>query len=108
MPYSVEYFNRDVLALIESWPAGVLAAYARVVELLIEVGPALGMPHSRPMGEGLFELRVRAREGAGRVLYCYISGRRVVLVHAFMKKTQRTPMADLRLARRRVQEVRRG
>lgn len=62
MPYSLEYFNERVLAEIERWPVGVLADYARIVELL-------------------------------------------VVLHAFVKKTQATPERDLRIARRRMKEV---
>ena len=66
MPYCVEYFNQRVLDEIESWPVGILADYERMVELLIEFGPVLKMPHCRAMGAGLFELRPRGREGIGR------------------------------------------
>lgn len=108
MPYSVEYFNERVLAEIEGWPVGVLADYARLVELLMEFGPDLRMPRSRALGGGLFELRPRGREGVGRALYCYLVGERVVVLHAFVKKTQATPERDLKLARRRMKEVRHG
>lgn len=105
MTYSVEYFSRRVLDEIESWPVGILADYARLVELLIEFGPAIMMPHSRPLGDGLFELRPRGREGIGRALYCFVIGQRVVVLHAFVKKTQATPKSDLALARKRMREV---
>jgi len=104
--YSVEYFNRRVLAEIESWPVGVQADYARLVELLMEFGPVLKMPHSRPLGDGLFELRPRGPEGIGRALFCFMVGRRVVMLHAFVKKTQTTPKSDLAVARKRLKEVR--
>lgn len=61
--YSVEYFNRRVLEDIEAWPVGILADYARLVELLTEFGPDLGMPLSRAMGSGLFELRAKGTRG---------------------------------------------
>ena len=108
MPYSVVYFNRRVLDEIESWPVGVLADYARLVELLIEFGPVLKMPHCRAMGDGLFELRPRGREGVGRALYCFLVGQRVVVLHAFIKKTQTTPRSDLAVAGKRMKEVRDG
>ncbi len=108
MPYSVEYFNQRVLAEIADWPVGVLADYARLVELLMEFGPDLRMPHSRALGGGLFELRPRGREGIGRALYCYLVSERVVVLHAFVKKTQAAPERDLKLARRRMKEVRDG
>jgi len=106
--FSVEYCNERVLAEIEAWPVGVLVGYLRLVELLIEFGPDLRMPHSRALGGGLFELRPRDREGIGRALYCYLIGERVVVLHAFMKKTQATPERDLKTARRRMREVRDG
>lgn len=108
MPYSIEYFNARVLTEIEGWPDGLLADYARLVELLMEFGPDLRMPRSRALGNGLFELRPRGREGIGRALYCYVDGERVVVLHAFIKKTQATPERHLRLARRRMREVRNG
>jgi phage-related protein len=106
--YEVEYFHVRVRTEIESWPVGILAEYARMAELLMELGPDLRMPHSRAMGGGLFELRPRGREGIGRALYCFVTGQRVVILHAFVKKTQETPARDLRIARKRMQEVRDG
>jgi len=108
MSYSVDYFNARVQTEIERWPVGILADYARLVQLLIEFGPDLRMPHSRSMGDGLFELRPRGREGIGRALYCYVIGERVVILHGFVKKTQATPERELKIARKRMKEVRGG
>src|SRR5690348_2058347 len=108
MAFEVEYFHQRVLAEIESWPVDVLADYARLVELLIEYGPALRLPHSRALGDGLFELRPHGRSGIGRAFYCLIVGKRVTVLHAFIKKTQQTPDRDLKLARKRLKELRDG
>lgn len=91
MPYQIEYFHPKVLAEIESWPVDVVADYARLVELLVEYGPHLRLPHSCAMGDGLFELRPRSRSGIGRAFCCFLVARRVVVVHALVKKTQQTP-----------------
>jgi phage-related protein len=106
--FDVEYFHPRVLAEIESWPVDVLADYARLVELLVEHGPDLRLPHSRALGGGLFELRPRGRSGIGRAFYCFLIGRRIVVVHAFVKKTQQTPDKELKLARKRVKELQHG
>jgi len=106
MPYTVDYFNRRILDEIETWPAGILADYARLIELVMEFGPDLKMPHLRSMGGGLFELRPQGREGIGRAMYCYVTGQRVVVLHAFVKKTQATPERDIDVARKRMKEVR--
>jgi phage-related protein len=103
--FTLDYYNPRVLGEVESWPADILADYAHLVELVLEHGPALKMPHSRSLGEGLFELRPSGREGIGRAMYCFQVGRRVTVVHAFIKKTQETPPKELRLARRRVKEI---
>jgi DNA-binding XRE family transcriptional regulator len=63
MVYSLEYFHAKVLTTIEAWPADILADYARMVELVMEHGPDLGLPHSRALGSGLFELRPKGRSG---------------------------------------------
>jgi phage-related protein len=106
--YELEYFHPRVLAEIEAWPVDVLADYARLVELLAEYGPNLRLPHSRAMGDGLFELRPHGKSGIGRAFYCYLVGKRVVVVHAFIKKTQQTPDRELKIARRRVKELQHG
>jgi len=106
MRFQIEYFHPRVLAEIESWPVDVLADYARLVELLAEHGPSLRLPHSRAFGDGLFELRPRS--GIGRAFYCFRIGKRIVVVHAFIKKTQDTPDKELKLARKRVKELQHG
>jgi|ERR1017187_9281324 phage-related protein len=108
MAFEVEYFHERVLAEVESWPVDVLADYARLVELLIEHGPSLRLPYSRPFGDGLFELRPRGRSGIGRALYCFLVGKRVIVLHAFIKKTQQTPDRESKLARKRMKEVLHG
>lgn len=103
--YTIEYFHPRIKAEIESWPDGVLADFARMIELLMEFGPNMRMPHSRAMGKGLFELRPRGKEGIGRVFYCFVLNQRVVILHVFIKKTQETPEQELKIARRRLKEV---
>lgn len=108
MAYEIEYYHSKVLATIEAWPVDVLADYARLVELLIEHGPSLRLPHSRTLGGGLFELRPRGRSGIGRAFYCFLIGKRVVVLHAFIKKTEQTPDKELAKARKRAKEVQDG
>jgi len=108
MKYTIEYFHSRIKDEIESWPDGILANYARLIELLMEFGPNLRMPHTRAMGAGLFELRPRGREGIGRAIYCYFDNNRIVILHAFIKKTQETPEKELSIARKRMKEIKNG
>ena len=108
MAFRIEYFHARVLDQIESWPVDVLADYARLVELLIEYGMDLRLPHSRAFGGGLFELRPRGRSGIARAFYCFMVGQRIVILHAFIKKSQQTPDQELKLARKRLKEFQNG
>lgn len=108
MAFEIEYFHERVLFEVQSWPVDVLADYARLIELLAEHGPNLRLPHSRALGAGLFELRPRGRSGIGRAFYCFVVSQRVVVVHAFIKKSQQTPDRELQLARKRAKELLHG
>ncbi|SDG48203.1 type II toxin-antitoxin system RelE/ParE family toxin [Paraburkholderia phenazinium] len=108
MNWSIVYYNERVKRDVLSLPKDVLADYRRLLDLLEEHGVDLRMPHSRAMGDGLFELRPRGREGIGRVFYCTHVGRRIVVLHSFVKKSQETPADELRIARKRHKEVRHG
>ena len=65
----------------------------------------LGMPHTRAMGDGLFELRLKAGEGIAPIFYCTRVGRRIVMLHQFNKKTEKTPAKELLAARTRMKEL---
>ena len=86
-------------------PDSILAGYLRLTDLLEEFGPSLRMPHSRAMGEGLFELRAKGREGIGRVFYCFLIGQRVFVLHSFLKKSQEAPRRKLNIAIKRMKEL---
>lgn len=105
MKYEITYYSDAVQQDVLSLPEGVLADYLRISDLLEEFGPALRMPHSRAMGDGLFELRPKGREGIGRVFYCFLIGKKIMIIHSFVKKTQETPKRELRVAISRMQEV---
>ncbi len=105
MNWTITYYSESVQAGILALPAGLLARYLRYADRMEVYGPDLGMPHTRAMGGGLFELRLKATEGIARVFYCTIIGRRIMILHLFTKKTKRTPPKELALARRRMKEV---
>ena len=72
---------------------------------LVELGWPVGMPLCRPLGGGLWELRSGlSGNRIARVIFCAAQGR-MVLLHGFIKKTQKTPLAELELARTRQKEV---
>ncbi|MBU2644586.1 type II toxin-antitoxin system RelE/ParE family toxin [bacterium] len=88
-----------------SFPPGILANLLHILEMIEEYGPALGKPHTSPMGDGLFEVRAKGKEGIGRSLFCSVKGKEVVILHSFIKKSQRTSKKELDLARKRMKEI---
>jgi len=108
MPWQIEYYSEKVKKQVSSLPAGILADYLHIVKLCEEFGANLGMPHSKALSGGLFEFRPKGKEGIARVLYCTMIGKRVVVLHCFVKKTQQAPSKELALARRRMAEVKNG
>jgi phage-related protein len=105
MSWKISFYNRKVEREALNLPDGILANTLRILELIEEFGPSIGKPYTAPMGDGLFEIRARGKEGIGRLLFCPVKGKEVVILHSFVKKTQKTPRRDLMIARRRLGEL---
>ncbi|MHB8773224.1 MAG: type II toxin-antitoxin system RelE/ParE family toxin [Syntrophales bacterium] len=105
MSWTITYYSESVQNEILAMPAGFLARFLQYTDRMELYGPDLGMPHTRSMSEGLFELRSKAAEGIARVFYCTMIGKRIVMLHQFTKKTEKTPPKELAIARRRLKEV---
>ena len=108
MPYRIEFFSPKLQAEVLGWPAGIAASFTVMALRMVEHGPNLGLSHTRAMGDGLFEVRARGVEGIGRAFFCTLVGQRIVVLHGFVKKTQATPAAELKTARKRLKEVQGG
>jgi phage-related protein len=105
MEWHIVYYDEDLQRAIMGFPPGIQARYVPLSERMVVFGPDLGMPHTRPMGKGLFEMRMKAKEGIGRVFFGALPGRRIVMLHAFVKKSAKAPAKELKVARRRLKEV---
>ena len=105
MNWKVTFYSPSLEEEILQLPAGFVARFLRYAERMEIYGPDLGMPHTRAMGRGLFELRLKAAEGIARVFYCTVVDRRIVMLHQFTKKSEKTPRKELEIARRRMEEV---
>ena len=108
MTWKVSFFSQRLEAEILALPAGFVARFLKYAERMELYGPDLGMPHTRAMGQGLFELRLKAADGIARVFYCTVVDRQIVMLHQFVKKTDKIPHKELDLARRRMKEVKNG
>lgn len=105
MRYTIHYYSESVQADIMALPDTLQARYISLTDRMEANGPNLGEPHTKPFGGGLFELRLKGAEGIARVFYCTLVGRRIVMLHSFIKKTDKTPPAERRIAESRLKEV---
>jgi len=105
MAWKITYYNTTVQEAIRKWPKKLIAKYAKVTSLVEQFGPNLGMPFTKSLGKGLFEIRIKAQEGIGRAFFCTIIDNEIVILHAFIKKTQKTPHKTIDIALERLKEV---
>ncbi|HSV57833.1 MAG TPA: type II toxin-antitoxin system RelE/ParE family toxin [Variovorax sp.] len=103
--WEIRYYDEKLQEAVLSLPTGLLARYLHLTDRMLVYGPDLGMPHTRAMGAGLFEMRLKSQEGVGRVFYCTLVHQRIVMLHQFVKKTDKTPLRELATARRRLKEL---
>jgi phage-related protein len=107
MSWSVELLDGEVRSELEAQPKDIVASFLRIVELIEAVGlPQVREPYVKHLEGPLWEMRMRGRDGIARAAYVTASGRRVVVVRVFSKKTQKTPRREIELALRRAKEVR--
>ena len=108
MPWTITFYctrvERETLAL----PPGILASFLRIAELIEEFGPDLGRPHTAPLGQGLFEIRAKGREGIARSVFCTVKDQEIVVLTTVIKKGNRIPKRQMETARKRMKEVQDG
>ncbi len=106
MRWIVETLGAVVDAEIEALPNDMRARLARLSNIIEQIGFE-GLPRDsvKHLENKLWELRITGRDGISRAIYVTAMGSRVVIVLVFVKKTQKTPTRELKLARQRAKEV---
>ncbi len=105
MKWQITFYNHKVEAETLSFPKGILANFLHIAEMIEEFGPALGPPYTKALGEGLFEIRAKGKEGIGRSFFCMLKGREIIILHSFIKKSRKTPKKEMEIACKRLKEV---
>ena len=108
MDYTISYYSDDLQEQITELPDTLAAKYVVLTRRMIALGPNLGEPHTKAFGDGLFELRLKGAEGIARVFFCTLVGKRIVMLHSFIKKSDRTPVRERVLAENRMKEIKRA
>ena len=106
MGWVVEALNAVVRAEIDALPGDMKAKFLRIVEMIQTAGlERMREPYVKHLEDKIWEMRMTGRDGISRAIYVTAHGRRVVVVRVFVKKTQKTPTSELRIARARAKEV---
>ena len=105
MNWTIEFFSQSVEQETLQLPPKILAKMLHIFELIELTGVKLGEPYTKPLKDGLFEVRAKARDGIGRSIYCYQKGNKIIILHSFVKKDQKTPKKALNIALKRKKEL---
>ena len=106
MSWSVTFLNEIVRGEFLALPKSLIAVTLHIIDLIETNGlEKTGMPYVRHLEGKLWEIRAKGKDGIARSLYVTASGKRIVIVRCFVKKSQKTPDKELKIARQRAKEV---
>jgi len=106
MKWHVEILSQTVMDELDELPKDMRAKIDRIVYLIEELGlHEVREPYIKHLQDKLWEMRVQGKDGIARAIYVTAKGRRIVILHAFRKKTQKTPRKALQTALSRMKEL---
>ncbi len=106
MGWTVEFLDEDIKADLDALPVDIRAAFKRIAEMIAAHGlERMREPYVKHLQGPVWEMRMKGKDGIARAAYVTATGRRVVVVHVFPKKTQKTRRRDIETALRRAKEV---
>ncbi len=105
MKWRITFYSEKVESQTLKFPAGILANFLHIAEMIEDLGLNLGKPYVGRLDAGLYEIRSKGKEGIGRSVYCMAKGKEIVILHSFIKNSQKVPKKDLDLAKKRMKEV---
>ena len=107
--WSVEFLNDTAEAEFDQLPTGIKAKIVRISQLIEQVGLlSVKEPYVRHVHDKIWEIRARAKEKLARSLYTTVTGKRVIILRTFVKKTRKTPKREIELALQRMKEFDHG
>ena len=106
MKFEVEFYKTEngkepIAEFLDSLDNKMAAKLVGLMEILEEKGTKLRMPYSEHLEEGIFELRCKQGSNITRVLYFFFVGQKIIMTNGFVKKTQKTPPKEIKLAKER-------
>jgi phage-related protein len=106
MPWQVGFLDEKTKAALDAFPADIRAHFQRIVELIQAHGlERVHEPYLKHLEGSLWEMRLKGKSGIARALYVTASGMRIIVVHVFTKKTQKTPRKEIVQALKKAEEI---
>jgi phage-related protein len=106
MRWQIGFLDEQTQAALDSFPADIRASFQRIVELIQAHGlERVREPYLKHLEGPLWEMRLKGKSGIARAIYITASGMRIVVVHVFSKKTQKTPRREIDQALKKAREV---
>ncbi len=105
MTWKVTFYSEKVEKEALDLPPSILASFLRITELIEEFGPDLGRPHTAPLGQSLFEIRAKGKEGIARSVFCTVKGQEIVILMTVIKKQNKIPKRQMATAQKRMKEI---
>jgi phage-related protein len=106
MAWSVEFLNEEVREALDDFPPDIRASFQRIVELIQSHGlERVREPYLKHLEGPLWEMRMKGKGGIARAIYVTAVAKRIIIVHVFAKKTQKTPRREIMTALKRAKEI---
>lgn len=105
MTWKVSFYDDEVEKETLALPPSVQANFVHILEMIEEFGANLGRPHTAPLGQGLFEIRAKGKEGIARSLFCIVKKQEIIILLTAIKKSDKLPKRLMELARKRMKEL---
>ena len=105
MTWEISFYSEKVEKETLALPKGILANFLRIAELIEEFGADLGRPHTAPLGDGLYEIRAKGKEGIARSVFCTVKGQKIIILMTVIKKENKIPKRHMDTVRKRMKEV---
>src|ERR1700722_2745121 len=107
MAWKVQFLDDGVRTALEALPVDIRARFERIANLIQTNGlERVREPYVKHLEGPVWEMRMKGKDGIARAAYVTATGHRVVVVHVFTKKTQKTPRREIEMALKRAKEVR--
>ncbi len=91
MKWRITFYSEKVESQTLKFPAGILANFLHITEMIEDLGPNLGRDYVGKLDSGLYEIRAKGKEGIGRSVYCMAKGKEIVTLHSFLKSLKKYP-----------------